>query len=96
LIAGALLALAVAVSVSKMITVKTRRKTKKGKPQSEEEVALRATLSRQGSGMLKRINALASNLRADDLGGASYEIAMAQYALARLGATLAQLQKLQK
>jgi CHASE3 domain sensor protein len=79
-----------------MATLKTRRKAKRGKPRSEEEAALRATLSRQGSGMLKRINALAGNLRSDDLERASYEVAMAQYALARLGATLAQLQKLQK
>jgi len=60
-----------------MATAK-KRKAKKGKFQSTEEAALRATLSRQGSGMLKRINALAINLRSDDLEGASYEIAMAQ------------------
>jgi len=77
-------------------TVKTRRRARKVRPRADGETALRATLKRQSSGVLKRIDALAGDLRSDDLEGASYEIAMAHYALARLGATLTQLQKLRK
>jgi hypothetical protein len=69
---------------------------RKMRRKSDPKTALRATLSRQAKGVHTRIAALDNELRGKDWERATYQMEMAHFSLARLGATLAKLKKLER